>query len=320
MTTITKRKRIGWMGWTLIILAALIAVLFGLYRYTIATNGVAVLDWADRMSGGTAGTKVALHDIAYGPLPAQQLEVIVPATPAIQQRPVVVFIYGGGWHSGKAGEYHFIGRTLARAGYVVVLPGYRLTPDGVFPNMLRDGAAALKWVHDHIAEQGGDPDRVFVMGHSAGAYNGMMLTLDRQWLGREGLPDGFIKGMIGLAGPYDFYPFTSSSARAAFAHVAKPAITQPITFARGDAPPMLLLTGDIDITVKPRNSLALAKAMSAAGAPTRAVVLNGLSHQAIIMKLAQPFMARDRRVIDAVLGFLSSHSGQASAPVQAPQG
>ena len=223
------------MSWTLITLALLGAALFGLYRYAVAANGVVLLEWADRAFGGTQGTRLALHDIAFGPLPAQQLEVVVPAGISPQKRPVVVFIYGGGWNSGKAGNYHFIGRTLARAGYVVVLPGYRLTPDGVFPHMLQDGALALKWVQDHIAEHGGDPARVFVMGHSAGAYNGMMLALDRQWLGRAGVPDGFIKGMIGIAGPYDFYPFTSDSARRAFAHVADPAITQPIRFARGDA-------------------------------------------------------------------------------------
>lgn len=307
------------MSWTLITLALLGAALFGLFRYAVATNGVVLLEWADRAFGGTQGTRLALHDIAFGPLPAQQLEVVVPAGISAQQRPVVVFVYGGGWNSGKAGNYHFIGRTLARAGYVVVLPGYRLTPDGVFPHMLQDGALALKWVQDHIAEHGGDPARVFVMGHSAGAYNGMMLALDRQWLGRAGVPDGFIKGMIGIAGPYDFYPFTSDSARRAFAHVADPAITQPISFARGDAPPLLLLTGDSDTTVKPRNSLALAKAMSAAGSPTQAVVLNGLSHESIIMALAQPFMRREPRVIDAVLAFLTAHGGNASAPVQAPE-
>ncbi len=309
------------MGSTLITLTLLAAALFGLYRYAVATNGVALLDWADRIFAGTEGTKVALRDVAFGPLAVQQLEVIVPAAPAAAPRPVVVFIYGGGWHSGKAGEYHFVGRTLARSGYAVVLPNYRLTPDGAFPHMLQDSAAALKWVHDHIAEQGGDPARVFVMGHSAGAYNGMMLALDRQWLGREGVPDGFVKGVIGLAGPYDFFPFTSDSTRAAFAHVADPAITQPINFVRYDAPPMLLLTGDLDTTVKPRNSLALAKAMTAAGAPTQAVVLKGMTHEGIIMKLAQPFMARDRRVIDAILAFLARHDdATASAPVQAPEG
>ena len=306
------------MGWTLITLALLGAALFGLYRYAVAANGVVLLEWADRAFGGTQGTRLALHDIAFGPLPAQQLEVVVPAGTSAQKRPVVVFIYGGGWNSGKAGEYHFIGRTLARAGYVVVLPGYRLTPDGAYPHMLQDGALALKWVQDHIAEHGGDPARVFVMGHSAGAYNGMMLTLERRWLGREGIPEGFIKGMIGIAGPYDFYPFTTDSARRAFAHVPDPAITQPISFARGDAPPLLLLTGDIDTTVKPRNSLALAKAMSAAGSPTQVVVLKGLSHESIIMALAQPFMRREPRVINAVLAFLTAHGGSASAPVQAP--
>ena len=135
------------------------------------------------------------------------------------------------------------------------------------------------------------------------------------------MPEGFIKGTIGLAGPYDFYPFTSDSTRAAFGSAREPELTQPVHFARADAPPLLLLHGTADTTVKPRNSLALAKAMTAAGAPTRAVLLEGMSHEAIVMKLAAPF-SRDRRVLDAVLGFLAAQEARrqpaASAPVQAP--
>ena len=301
------------MGWTLITLALIAAALFGAWRYAMATNAVALLDWADRTMGGTAGVAVAESGVAYGPLPAQRLEVIVPNTPG--PHPVVVFIHGGGWHSGIPGDYHFVGRNLARAGYVVVLPGYRLGPDGRYPAMLEDSAAALRWTLDNAARHGGDPGKVFLMGHSAGAYNAVMLGLERQWLGRQGVPEGFVKGVIGLSGPYDFAPFTTDSARAAFGHVPDPARTQPVNFARADAPPMLLLTGDEDVTVKPRNSIALAKALTAAGTPTQAVVLKGVDHSGTVMKLTHPFR-RDARVMDAVLAFLAAH-GAPSAPVQA---
>ncbi len=302
------------MGWVLIGLAVLALAGFGVWRWALANNAVALLDWGDRLFGGNSGYALALADGRYGPLAEQKIEVLVPATPAEQARPVVVFIHGGGWHSGTPGDYRFVGRTLAREGYVVVLVGYRLGPDGRYPAMLEDSALALAWTRDTIARYGGDPARVVVMGHSAGAYNAVMLALERQWLGRAGVPDGFIKGVIGLSGPYDFHPFTSDSARNAFGHVPDPALTQPIHFVRGDAPHMLLITGDADTTVKPRNSEALARALSAAGAPTRPVVLEGVDHSGTVMKLAAPF-SRDRRVLDPVLKFLAAQC-RPSATVQ----
>ncbi len=330
----TGRRHIGKLGWTLIVVALLGAVAFGLWRWALANNSVALLDWGDRQFGGNKGYQVVLPNGHYGTDPAQKVEVIVPAQSvaqsvaqsaaksAAQPRPVVVFIHGGSWSFGDPHDYRFIGRTLAREGYVVVLPGYRMGEAGKFPRMLEDGAAALAWTRDHAAQFGGDPDQVVLMGHSAGAYNAMMLALERQWLGRAGLPSNFVKGVIGLSGPYDFYPFTSDSTRRAFGDAPDPALTQPVRFVRGDAPPMLLITGDADTTVKPRNTLALAKAMTDAGLPTRAVVLSGVDHGGTVMKLAAPF-DRDRRVLDPVLAFLAAQcqpkSSKPSAPVQAVQ-
>ncbi|MBS0482269.1 MAG: alpha/beta hydrolase fold domain-containing protein [Proteobacteria bacterium] len=300
------------------IVAACIGLgLFGLWRYALATQGVAILDRFDRLVGGTVGTRLALSGGSYGPLPAQRVDIVVPASPA-GPRPVIVFVHGGGWDSGSPAEYHFLGRAFARAGYVVVLPGYRLTPDGAWPHMLQDTASAVGWVHDHVASYGGDPDRVFLMGQSAGAYNVVMVALERQWLGRAGVADGFVKGVVGLSGPYDFLPLTTPSAQAAFGQVRPAAITQPVSFARGDAPPMLLLTGDRDETVKPRNTASLAAALSAAGGQVETVTVPGADHRDTIIKLAQPFL-RDRRVVDPVLAFLARHGG-ASAPVQAKGG
>ena len=316
------------MGWVAITFALLAVVLLGAWKWALANNTVALLDWGDRQFGGNAGYSLALADGHYGPLAPQQIEVIVPAGPSAntsdkRPRPVVLFIHGGGWNSGAPSDYRFIGRTLARAGYVVVLSGYRLGPEGRFPVMLEDSALAVAWVRDHVAQYGGDPDRVFLMGHSAGAYNAMMLALDRQWLGRVGVSDSFIKGVIGLSGPYDFYPFSSDSTRNAFGQAADPARTQPIHFVRADAPPLLLITGDADVTVKARNSAALATAMTALGRPLRPVVLAGVDHAGTAMKLAAPF-SRDRRVLDPVLAFLTAQCkpitpGKPSAGVKLPK-
>lgn len=304
----------GWIGWSVTVLLVLGAVLFAGWRYAHATGAVGLLDLADRTLGGTDGTQVAASGVRYGLLPAQRLDVIAPNAPG--PHPVLVFIHGGGWHSGRPEDYHFIGRTFARAGYVVVLPGYRLGPEGIYPHMLEDGAAAVAWTAKNIARFGGDPDQVVLMGHSAGAHTVAMLGLERQWLGRQGLRDGFVKGVVGLSGPYAFYPFHSDSARNAFGHVEDPAITQPISFARSDAPPMLLLTGDADTTVKPRNSKVMAKALTDKGGHARLVILPGVDHAGPVLKLAQPFL-RDTSVSAPVLDFLASLR-QPSAPIQAP--
>ncbi|MFN5085681.1 MAG: alpha/beta hydrolase [Novosphingobium sp.] len=304
----------GWIGWSATVLLVLGAVLFAGWRYAHATGAVGLLDLADRTLGGTDGTQVAASGVRYGSLPAQRLDVIAPNAPG--PHPVLVFIHGGGWHSGRPEDYHFIGRTFARAGYVVVLPGYRLGPEGIYPHMLEDGAAAVAWTAQNIARFGGDPDQVVLMGHSAGAHTVAMLGLERQWLGRQGLRDGFVKGVVGLSGPYAFYPFHSDSARNAFGHVEDPAITQPISFARSDAPPMLLLTGDADTTVKPRNSKVMAKALTDKGGHARLVILPGVDHAGPVLKLAQPFL-RDTSVSAPVLDFLASLR-QPSAPIQAP--
>lgn len=155
----------GWIGWTVTAILLVAATLFGGWRYAHATGAVGLLDLADRTVGGTGGARLMASGIRYGPVPAQRLDVIAPATPG--PHPVLVFIHGGAWNSGRPEDYHFIGRTFARAGYVVVLPGYRLVPEGVYPHMLEDGALAVAWTARNIAQFGGDPGQVVLMGHFA---------------------------------------------------------------------------------------------------------------------------------------------------------
>jgi acetyl esterase/lipase len=256
--------------------------------------------------------------VRYGTDPAQKLEVFLPAgPPARTPLPVVVFIHGGGWSSGDPHDYRFMARALAPQGYAVVLAGYRLYPHARFPAMLEDGAGALRWVADHMAALGGDPGRVVLMGHSAGAYNAVMLGLDRRWLAHKGLAADTLRGVIGLAGPYDFYPFDTDSTINTFGKTADPEETQPVVFARGDAPPLLLIHGTADTRVRPRNSVELARTLTRAGAATHAVLLKDVTHEGVIMMFAKPF-ARDTRALDAVLPFLAKVT--ASPPVQAHGG
>ena len=314
----SKKTRWGW-GTCLLVIAVLIAAGgFAAYRYALASNPVALLDTADRLLRGGDGAIRQVAAVRFGTDPAQKLEMFLPATAKpLQPLPVIVFIHGGGWASGDPHDYRFMARTLAPEGYAVVLAGYRLYPQARYPAMLEDGASALRWVAGHAARFGGDPQRVILMGHSAGAYNAVMLGLDQRWLADKGLAADALRGVIGLAGPYDFYPFDTKSTIRTFGKAADPEETQPVVHARGGGPPLLLVHGTADTRVRPRNSVELARTMTRAGAPTRAVLLQDVTHEGIIMMMARPFN-RDARVLDAVRPFLAKVT--ASPPVKASGG
>jgi acetyl esterase/lipase len=318
-----SKARWGW-GIRVLVMAALVAAGgFAAYRYALASNAVTLLDTADRVLRGGDGAIRHVAAARFGTDPAQKLEMFLPAetltanTKPQRPLPVIVFIHGGGWALGDPHDYRFMARALAPEGYAVVLAGYRLYPQARYPAMLEDGASALRWVADHAAQFGGDPQRVVLMGHSAGAYNAVMLALDRRWLADKGLAADGLRGVIGLAGPYDFYPFDTASTIRTFGKAADPEETQPVVHARGDGPPLLLVHGTADTRVRPRNAVALARTMTRAGAPTQAVLLQEVTHEGIIMMMARPFN-RDSRVLDAVRPFLAKVT--ASPPVQAPGG
>lgn len=305
------------MGWWLLGLGLVLLAAFVALQFAIQRNGPAVLDNVDRITGGTRGLE-QLEKVRLGEAAEQKLAVYGEGAGLAAPKPVIVFMHGGSWSSGNPDDYGFVARGLVPEGFVVVLGGYRLGAPGKFPAMLEDTAAVVAWTRNHIARHGGDPDAIFIAGHSAGAYNAAMVALDRQWLGREGLPDDTIKGVIGLAGPYDFYPFDSESTRASFGDADDPVLTQPINFVRSDAPPMLLLTGMQDTTVKPRNSRVLAEKLRKAGVRIEADYYPGMDHTGILTALASPWR-RDPKVIQAIAGFVrnTDPSTPVSVPVQA---
>jgi acetyl esterase/lipase len=235
--------------------------------------------------------------IAYGPDPRQRLDVYAPPGRADAKRAVIVFFYGGSWSSGVREGYAFVGRALAAAGFVVVIPDYRLVPAVRFPGFLEDGAAAVRWARGHVAEHGGDGDRIVLAGHSAGAYNAAMLAVDPRWLGRD---REAVRGLIGLAGPYDFYPFDGPVTVAAFGQWPRPLETQPITYGDAGDPPALLATADDDSTVRPRNSDALAAKLRAAGVRVERRNYAGIGHIGIVTALAKPFRGRAPVLADMV--------------------
>ncbi len=240
-------------------------------------------------------------DQAYGDKPRQTLDVYAPRQISAA-RPIAVFFYGGGWEKGRKWDYGWVAQALAAKGFVVVLPDYRLYPDVRFPAFLRDSAKAVRWAVDHGPAYGGDPSRIVLLGHSAGAYNAVMLGLDPHYLKNAGVDPAHIRAVAGIAGPYDFLPLPNDMQRV-FGSAPDLTLTQPAHFARADAPPMLLVTGDADKVVDPGDTAQLAKALRAAGAKVEERHYPHVGHNEIMAAISRPF--RDRvSVLSDVSGFL----------------
>ncbi len=286
----------------LVVVAALLAAAGGLYLYSPPGS----LDVLDDLFPGDGGVARVGSSLPFGDA-GNRLDIWARPAPAAARRPVLVFFYGGAWVKGSRRDYGFVAKAYAARGYVVVLPDYRKVPRVRFPAFVADGAQAVRWVRDHIARYGGDPARIIVAGHSAGAYIAVMLALDRRYLAAAGAGPGVIRAALGLAGPYDFYPWTSPRAVAALGDAPDPRVTQPISFARADAPPLWLATGTADEEVRPRNAVSLAARQHALGG--RATVLReypGLGHDDVVMALSKPFRSR-APVLDESIRFLADH-------------
>src|SRR5438067_3005720 len=176
------------------------AFFLGLVELLAACSPAALFD----LTVPRAGYHVE-RNLAYGPDARQKLDLYVPdrlAAPA----PVLLFFYGGSWKSGSKSLYRAFGQAFASQGMIVAIADYRLYPLVRYPAFLQDGALAFVWLHRHAADHGGDPGRLFLAGHSAGAYIAVMLAADDTYLREAGAGLGQVQGVIGLAGPYDFLP------------------------------------------------------------------------------------------------------------------
>ncbi|NWC91340.1 MULTISPECIES: alpha/beta hydrolase [unclassified Pseudomonas] len=247
--------------------------------------------------------------IAYGDDPRQKLDIYRPVT-ALPDAPVVVFFYGGSWNSGSKDDYGFVGEALASRGIVVVIADYRLYPQVRYPLFLQDGAQAVAWAYQHSAEYGGDPRKLYVMGHSSGAYNAAMLALDPQWLAGVGLSPSVFKGWIGLAGPYDFLPIENRDVRPVFFYPDSPPDSQPINHVSHDAPPSLLIASVDDNLVNPkRNTGGLAEKLRAAGVPVEEFYFTKTSHATLVASMSRPLRWL-APVLDRVTAFIKFTPGQ----------
>jgi acetyl esterase/lipase len=247
------------------------------------------------------GVRRVARDESYGPDPRQRFDLFAPAE--ARDLPVLVFFYGGNWDSGDRALYGWAAQALAARGFVVAVPDYRLVPEVRIPAFVEDAAAATARAAQIAAGFGGDPDRLGVLGHSAGAYLAMMIALDRRYMTAAGRPD-LIRAAAGLSGPYDFAPFDVPASINAFGQAPDPTLTQPITFVRADAPPLWLGHGTADTTVRPRNSITLDQLERAAGGRSTLRLYDGLNHADTIASFSPLFRRKAPVLAEATDFFL----------------
>ena len=264
-----------------------------------------------------SSTYLRTDDLAYGSDVRQQLDIYAPTTASNDGHalaPVVVFFYGGSWNMGSRKDYKFAGEALASRGILTVVADYRLYPQVRYPDFLDDSAAAVAWTARQVQKYGGDPRKIFVMGHSAGGYNAAMVALDARWLGKSRLAPSLLRGWIGMAGPYDVIPIRDDNVRPVFFFPNTPPESQPINHVTPGAPPALLLASNQDGLVDPvRNTGGLATKLRAAGVAVQETYFDHTSHTSLVGSLARPLRGL-APTLDLIERFVKSDAGRLAGP------
>jgi acetyl esterase/lipase len=276
--------------------------LFAMASFVVFASGCTSVAFLIANSATLAGRYERSTDHSYGPESRQKLDVYSPND--AKDRPVVVFFYGGSWTRGGRGLYRFVGAALAERGIVAVLPDYRLYPQVKFPLFVDDGALAVAWVQKHAQEFGGDPQRIVLMGHSAGGHEAAFLAYDRQLLQKAGAHPEWIVGLVGLSGPYALEPDTQVL-NTIFANPYTAADWQPVRFVTPQAPPTLLVHGTADDVVSIEHAEKLRDVLQANHVRVETQFYPGKGHADTIAGMSVPARGRTP-VLDQSVSFIES--------------
>ncbi len=260
-----------------------------------------------------AGVAAPAASVVYDPQHDLSLDLYRPAASADGPVPVVVFFYGGSWRNGERGQYRFVGQRLAESGMLAIVADYRTFPRAVFPGFVEDAAAAVAWARAHAAEYGGDPQRLYVAGHSAGAQIAALVGLDARYLAPHGMKPRDLAGVIGLSGPYDF---EIAGYEDVFGPEAQWPQAQPIRFVDGDEPPFLLVHGIGDMVVEAKDSQELADKLRSVGGRAELLWLPDAGHIAPLAAMYRP--GRHPALLEAIRTFVAGKPVDNGSAAAAP--
>lgn len=242
-------------------------------------------------------------DRVYSKQSKKTLDIYVPNNQ--QVKATLLFFYGGCWGQCRKFEkedYLFLAETLVEQGYAVIIPDYKQYPRYKFKAILNDAKTISLWSLNNREKFGIFSDKFYLMGHSSGAHIAALLAEDRSLLGDD---LNKITGFIGLAGPYDFYPFHDSYLYDLFSPENNYYASQPINFVDGDEPPHLIIHGKNDNKVDSANASHLANKLKRYSVPTVLKLLEKFRHGTLLLSLSLPFK-KNSEVLNSINSFIQS--------------
>jgi acetyl esterase/lipase len=250
-----------------------------------------------------------LGGIAYAPGsdtgPRQRLDLYLPER-AQGRVPVVVSAPGGGLVEGDKANDAFIGQRLAAAGFATAVVNYRLSPEVAFPGHVEDLAAAVAWVHRAIADFGADPDQIFLIGHSAGAYLAMLLATDVRYLAAHGVSLDSIRGIVPVSGFYWVERVAPGRAK----HIWGESLdiwhrASPARHLHDRLPPALIVHADGDDADRRAQNVDLERALREAGNhQVESIEIRGRDHRSLWTRIADA----DDELARRLLAFLRANT------------
>lgn len=274
--------------------------------YTVMHPDQFEIDWTafyQTMTDRTADVRERFPhhlDLSYGDDPKQKLDLYLPEG-ELSGAPVFLFLHGGGFREGDRANYGAVAEPFARQGIVTAVASYRLTGDGFhYPNQPDDVKKAIKWLYDNVQRYGGDPELLYVGGHSAGAILSADIGVDRRWMAAAGIPPQALRGIVPVSGPYDMRDRGRPGEQNAYAPTPELAEkASPILHIGDPAPAAVVAVGSLEPYQE--TSQELVAKLEAAGAEAHYLLLDGEDHKDTALSLANP----DSELFQAVLGLIN---------------
>jgi len=279
-----------------LILATLMALLTG-------CSGTSILNTLNNAEGHRSQ-----QNIAYGEFERQKLDVYQPKEGVGQC--VVMFVYGGSWEDGSKNDYGFVGAALARRGYTVVIPDYRLYPQVTYPAFVEDIALALA---SEPVQQLLQSRKLVMMGHSAGAMIAGLVSYNPDYLQAMNLSRAMIDAYVSLSGPHDYFlPTEKYQWTRIFGEDPDEQVKAlTVNHIHPDNPPTLIVHASDDETVTPRSAHSLAEKLTQAGVPNTKLIYDSGGHVRLAAAMGRPlgFLAPTLDDVDAFLQDICRSSG-----------
>ncbi|MDE0157858.1 MAG: alpha/beta hydrolase [Gammaproteobacteria bacterium] len=240
-------------------------------------------------------------DLAYGSDPKQRLDLYLPED-KVSNAPVFLFLHGGGFREGDRAHYGSVAEPFVKSGVITAVASYRLTGSGAhYPAQPGDVKNAVKWLFENIGEYGGNPEALYVGGHSAGAILSADIGVDRAWLVEMGMPKEILKAIIPVSGPYDVR--ARGRPGQVYTYAPTPELREqasPILHVNDPVPAALVAVGSEEGYQE--SSVAFTEALKAAGVDARYLLLEGEDHADTALSLANGESELFRQALEMILG------------------